>query len=213
MQTDDLINDLSSELQRVPRYAADRRLGLHLGVGAIASFIAMLLILGVRPDIADASRTAPFWLKWIYTFVLSTGAFVCVRRLANPIGRLGLVWLWIAAPFAMVVVGALWELAHTPAGLVHQDMFGHTAARCAISISLLSVPILLALVIAFRKFAPTRLGLTGVVAGLASSSIAAAIYAFACPETTLAFMALWYSAGFVASSTLGWLAATRLMRW
>ena len=154
MQTDDLINDLSSELQRVPRYAADRRLGLHLGVGAIASFIAMLLILGVRPDIADASRTAPFWLKWIYTFVLSTGAFVCVRRLANPIGRLGLVWLWIAAPFAMVVVGALWELAHTPAGLVHQDMFGHTAARCAISISLLSVPILLALVIAFASLRP-----------------------------------------------------------
>lgn len=213
MRTDDLIHQLADELEAMPPNAASRRLRLFLALGAGLSLLAMLAILGVRTDIASASRTAPFWLKWIYTGALSVGAFMSLRRLANPAGRLGWVWLWVALPMGMVAVGATWELAHLPAALIPQDVFGHTAVRCVTSIALLAAPILTASVSAFRKFAPTRPGLAGLAAGFLSSTLAASVYAFACPETTMAFMAVWYSAGFAVTSLLGWAIGARALRW
>jgi len=73
--------------------------------------------------------------------------------------------------------------------------------------------VLAGIVWAFRRLAPTNLPLAGLLAGLASGSAAAVVYALFCPETTAAFLATWYTLGILAAGLIGLLVGPRLLRW
>ena len=64
MKTDDLIQNLSTELTPAPRGWAARRLAIGLGGGAVVSWVLMLVWMGVRPDLAQALLTPRFWVKF-----------------------------------------------------------------------------------------------------------------------------------------------------
>jgi hypothetical protein len=213
MQTDDLIAQMSGQVTKAGRHAAIRRLGVALALGAAIAFVLMLMMLGPRPDFAAASRTAPFWIKWAFTLSVVAASLAAARRLGDPSGRVGAVWWLLAAPFLAVAALAGLEMGLTAPAARPGLMLGHTAWRCAAAIALLSVPVFLSLRAALRHLAPTRLRLTGAVAGLLSAAAAASVYAFACPEASAAFMMSWYSAGFLASGVMGALVGPRLLRW
>lgn len=211
--TDDLIAQLSARVEPVRPHAAAHRLAGAVGLGALIAFLVMLLGLGLRPDMAAASATPPFWIKWAFTLSLTGAAFAVVRRLGRPEGRMGAALWGVLAIFAAVGLLGLGEwLATSPADRMDL-VLGHTALRCSVAIPLLAVPVFFALLRAFAKLAPTRLALTGAMTGLLSAALGATVYAFACPEHAAAFMAVWYGVGMAVSAGLGALAGPRLLKW
>ena len=69
------------------------------------------------------------------------------------------------------------------------------------------------LMIAGRGLDDPRLLLAGLVAGGCAGGLGAAIYAFACEETSAPFLAIWYTLGMALVAGLGALAGSRLLRW
>jgi hypothetical protein len=119
----------------------------------------------------------------------------------------------LATPFAVVAMMASGELMLAPESLRQGLILGQTAPRCAVSILSLSAPVFAACVLAFRRLAPTRLRLAGAAAGVLSGAIGAAAYAFACPESSAAFMITWYTAGILAAGAFGALLGRPLLKW
>jgi hypothetical protein len=213
MRTEDLIAHLAGQMRPVPHHAAVRRLCVALALGALVSFLAILVWPGLRPDFVEASRTAPFWMKWVFTLSLVSAGVAVVRRLGDPNGKVGLLWLALATPFAVVAMMAVGELLAAPEAQRLGLVFGHTASRCAVAIIGLAAPIFIGCLWAFRRLAPTRLCLAGAAAGVLSGAAGAAVYAFACPETSAAFMITWYTAGILAAGGLGALVGRPALRW
>ena len=213
MRTEDLIAQLAGQTRRVPRHAAVRRLCVALAAGAMVSFLAVLLGPGLRPDFVEASRTAPFWMKWVFTLSLVWAGVAVVRRLGDPDGKVGLLWLALAIPFAVVAMMAVGELLVAPQAQRLDLVFGQTASQCTVAIIGLAAPVFVGCAWAYRRLAPTALRRAGAAAGVLSGAVGAAVYAFACPETSAAFMISWYSLGIVAAGALGALAGPRLLRW
>jgi hypothetical protein len=69
------------------------------------------------------------------------------------------------------------------------------------------------LVWALRGLAPTRLRLTGGIAGFAAGSIGALAYSLHCPELAAPFIGVWYLLGITICASLGVWAGPRLLRW
>jgi hypothetical protein len=77
----------------------------------------------------------------------------------------------------------------------------------------LSIAPLLALLYSIRQGAPESPGLAGAVAGLSAGGIAAAIYAWHCPDDSPLFVATWYTIAIVMVTVIGFLLGRRLLRW
>jgi hypothetical protein len=213
MRTDDLIEQLAASVPPVRRNAAARRLCAGIGCGAIIAFAALAAWLGVRPDIAEASSTAAFWMKWVFTVSIGSAAFVALRRLGRPDGEVGRAWWGLLAPVAIVGMMAVVEVLRAPPQDRLDVWLGHTALQCALAIPALAGPVFAGLLWGFRRLAPTRLRLAGAAAGLLAGAAGASVYAFTCPEQTAAFMVTWYDAGILAAGAIGALVGPRLLRW
>ena len=90
---------------------------------------------------------------------------------------------------------------------------GHSSRDCGMRIVVLSVPIFVALLLAFRRFAPTRPRLTSAVAGLAAGGVGATLYGFACPETSALFVVTFYTCGIAMAGLVGLIVGPRFLRW
>jgi hypothetical protein len=211
--TDDLIAGLSADLPKVAPGAVARRIGLGLGLGGLASAALMLAWLGPRPDLAQAIATPMFWMKVGYAAATGLIAAGLLMRMARPGARAGLLAAVAVAPFLVVVIMALVRLAQAPPQMQHDLLMGHSSMLCPWRILVMGLPLLAGAVWAVRGLAPTRLALAGLVAGGCAGGIGAAIYAFACDETSAPFLAIWYTLGMVLVAALGAVAGTRLLRW
>ncbi|MFI4966226.1 MAG: NrsF family protein [Caulobacterales bacterium] len=213
MKTDELIQSLSADLPRVAPGAVARRIALGLGLGGAGSAVLMLAWLGPRPDLAQAVFTPMFWVKVGYAAATGLIAAVLLARMARPGARPGLLAAVAVAPFAAVVAMAVVRFAQAPPQSHHALLMGHTSSLCPWRILLIALPLLAGAVWAVRGLAPTRLALAGLVAGGCAGGLGAAVYAFACDETSAPFLAIWYTMGMAAVTAVGALAGSRLLRW
>jgi hypothetical protein len=78
---------------------------------------------------------------------------------------------------------------------------------------MLSVPVFVAVMLAMKGLAPTRLRLAGAAAGLASGSLGALVYTLHCPEMAAPFLSIWYLLGVLIPTGIGALLGPRLLRW
>jgi hypothetical protein len=213
MNTDELIMRLSDDVKPVRRHAVARRLVIGLVPGAVASAAFLVLIIGVRPDIAAAMRGFPFWMKWGYTLSLSIAALSMTAQLARPDGQpLRRLWL-MAIPVLLLASVGVAELLHTPPGQWLAMWLGQSWMLCPWRVLVLAVPIFIGLLWSFRRLAPTRLRAAGAAAGLAAGAFAATVYCLHCPEVSAVFVLTWYSLGILLAASLGALIGPRLMRW
>jgi hypothetical protein len=105
MKTDDFVTLLATAAQPVQSGATARRHGLALAWGGAGAMLMMMVLLGIRADIAEAVFQPMFWVKLGFPVSLAAAAFVAVTRLARPGGRLGRL------PVAFVLpVLVLWVL-------------------------------------------------------------------------------------------------------
>ena len=213
MNTEQLIESLSADVQRVPRHALARRIGFGIIGGALVALIVVVSVLGVRPDLRIAMHGFAFWMKWTYTISLGIGAVYAVSRLGRPLsGSLRGLWLFAVPVLVLAGIG-IGELSRTPSQHWFEMWLGKSWMVCPWLVLAISVPIFAGLLWSFRKLAPTRLRAAGAAAGLAAGAWAATIYCVHCPEVSAIFVLTWYSLGIALASAAGAWLGPRLLRW
>lgn len=211
MKTNDLI-DLLAEDAPVPMRLG-RRMALALVVGSVVSAALLILTIGVRPHMADAVETVRVLFKLGVTLVLAVAA----TRLVFGIGRPGVPLrarsLSLIVPLVLVVGAVLTELLVSPSASWGARMIGRHAPFCVFFIPVLSLAPLIGFMTVLREGAPESPGIAGAAAGLAAGGIAAAIYAWHCPDDSPFFVATWYTTAVGVVTLAGYLAGRRMLRW
>ncbi|MEO8667327.1 MAG: DUF1109 domain-containing protein [Bauldia sp.] len=213
MATSDLIDRLVTDLAPVRRGAVARRIALGIVAGVLVSTVGMMLTIGPRPDIGVAMATGAFWMKFAYTALLAAIGAAAVVAIARPEGGVrnaALAGLLVLAACALL---AMLQLTGAPALERPTLIVGETAAVCPWNIVILSLPVFAGTFWALRGLAPTRLTLAGATAGLAAGAFGALVYSFHCPESTMPFLAIWYTAGVAIAGVVGGALGRWLLRW
>lgn len=213
MKTEDLIATLARQEDAMLPVQPARRFRSALPAGVAGSILLMLLLLGIRADLADAASLPPFWWKLAYTLVLAGGAWLVTQRLARPGRALQRSWLGIAVPLLAALAAALLVLALAPPAARLPLVLGSTWSRCPLLIATLSIPTFVAVMWGIRGLAPTRLAAAGAAGGLLAGALAAAAYCLHCPESQVPFWAVWYTLGMLVPAAAGALLGPRLLRW
>ena len=213
MTVDDLIETLAQDVSPVSPGAAGRRMFRGILGGGVIVMAAVVLLLGIRHDLAAAIYTFSFWMKLAYTLSLSVGAIVITARLARP-EPVALTRFWPAAIPIVALAGlSALELAQVRANDALELWLGQTWKRCPLIILALSAPIFAGLLWSFSRLAPTNLRTAGGATGFTSGAIAATLYCFHCPEVASSFVLTWYTLGIALAALIGSLLGPRLLRW
>jgi hypothetical protein len=92
-------------------------------------------------------------------------------------------------------------------------VFGQTWQSCSWTLMVFSLPALLGILLVLRTLAPTRLKEAGWASGFLAGGLGALGYALACPESSLTFVAIWYTLGIFLTGLIGRLIAPMALRW
>lgn len=213
MQTDAVIDSLARRARKIPRYAVERRIGMMAAVGGAVSVALLARSFGVRPDLAAAIGTPSFWMKAAYAGGILLIALTLLadfaRPEANPSRRIAL----LAAPVLALAALTTIELFSTASSGWGALIMGMTAGKCSVRIAVFAIPSLIALMAAFRRFAPTHLVQTGATIGAAAGAIGALVYLLYCREVAAGFVLVWYTLGMMATASLGAVLGPQLLKW
>jgi len=213
VKTSDLIDRLAADLKPEPRNRLPRLIALGALGGAAVSGLVVGSLWGIRPDMAAALRTPPFWIKEFFVLGLAAVGFLAVLSLARPAGKAGRpAFLAVAIASGLGALAVL-QLASAPPELWKRLVMGKTSAVCPWLIMLLAIPVMLGLTWAMRRMAPTRLRAAGAMAGLTAGALSALIYSVSCDESAMPFVFVWYGGAIAAMAIVGALMGPRLLRW
>lgn len=211
--SDELLDRLTAELQPTPRRALQARLFGWAGIGTVLSALLMLAWLGPRPDMMEAPGTMMFWTKFAYTAIFAVVGGIAALNLARPGGTLRLQVIGLAVLVLLVGAGGLVQLILMGPDQMGHLVMGNTALRCPFYIVALSAPIYAAVIFAMRRAAPTNPTLAGFAAGLFAGGAGVWVYAFHCTENGMPFIAIWYTAGVLATALIGAVIGRFALRW
>jgi len=211
--TDDLIARLSADLKPVAPRALEKRLGLALMLGLVGTILVgpLVLELLVGRPFGGAWGNPMFWGKLAYTLGLGALGLVAVPALSRPDRRL--VWPLLASFGLVLIALGIGSMLWMQADWAMPMLMGGTALVCPWLIILTAAPLLAVLLITMRRFAPASPTLAGLAAGLVAGGFGAAAYAFYCGETSMMFMAVWYSLGIALTAALGAAIGRFALRW
>jgi hypothetical protein len=212
MRTDDLIGQLSANLEPVKRGAMGRLLLGTVAIGIIGSAVVMLGVLGPRPDFSSAITSFGMWTKLAYTFAVAVFAFFLVERAGRPGADMSKPALLLALPILSIVLLAVMQM-NAPGADMPKLVLGHSSRVCAFLVTVTALPTLAATFLALRRLAPTRLTQAGAMAGLFAGGAGAFVYSFHCTENTAPFIAIWYSLGILLTMAVGALLGRYFLRW
>jgi hypothetical protein len=214
MNTQQLIHALASDLQAgtgpTRARAGWSRLAVLTGLASLVSLAAIVLLLSPSPHLAHGPG-ATIGFSALAGATLAAGAFWATLKLSYPEGRLGLWWLLL--PLGILLLGLGLEMSETPSSSWSTRLWGDSPGACFLCVTALSLPILVAALVALRDSAPTHPRLCGAMAGLLAGGIAAALYTLHCPENSLLFVASWHVPAVLTVTVFGALAAGRWLRW
>ncbi len=213
LQTDDLIKVLAAAQGRQPRGRPWAAMSASLAAGLVATLMLMAATLGIRPALA-ASLTDPVaWLKLGFSVLVLLAAGKAAWRLSFPGKGWSGAGVVLLVVFAVVACWALVDLASRPVAEWAPCIVGRDWLTCLVAIPLLALPPMLAMGLAMRRLAPTRLDLAGTLLGLASGGAAAFAFTLYCQDDTASFVAVWYGLALGASALLGRVLGPKLLRW
>lgn len=213
MKTDELVAMLAGGVTAVDSHAVERRFALALVLSLPLAIAIMLIVLGLRSDLADASHLPMFWVKFGVPAAVALAACAAALRLSRPGMRLGRLGLAILAPVAVLWLISAVKLAGAEPAERMSLVMGSTWRSCPFNIAIISLPLFAAAFWAMKGLAPTRLALAGAGAGLLAGGLAAAVYTFHCIEMAAPFLAVWYVLGMAIPAIVGAMLGPRLLRW
>ena len=205
MKTDEFVALLAAGSGPVEAGAPTRRIVLALAGGGLISFLLMATLLGVRTTLWQDAPQPMLWVKFAFVTALAGAGLVLARRLSCPGQPVARPLQMLATPvLALWVLAATVLLAAEPAARPAL-VLGQTWQDCGYRIAALSAPVFVAVLLAMRGLAPTRLRLAGAAGAL--------VYAMHCPELAAPFLAVWYVLGMSIPAALGALIGPRVLRW
>lgn len=211
MKTDALIDMLARGAGPAPRAVALTRFAPVVPLGIAASLAGAFTMLGPIPA-AMYATPAP-WIKLIYSGLLAVFAGWLAARLSRPVARLRAPALMSSlVVLTMLALGAFVLLTATPEAR-WEALLGKSWLACPWNVLALSLPGLAGGLLAARGLAPTRPREAGFAAGIFAGALGAFGYAFACPEISAAFVAVWYTLGIGLTGLLGAALGPRVLRW
>jgi hypothetical protein len=210
MSNDALILDLAAGLAPVKRRSALRD---SLWLLALAA-IEMLLILAVgamRPDMGRMILS-PYMIWKIGSLALLCGmsCTVAMRSFAPPaLPRRGLRIVLGLAGLAMI--GGLFLASSAESGRSLLDRLAPVhGLLCAVSIVVLSLPMVAMLAVLMRRAAPMQPRQSALASGLAASTCGALAFTICCPMNDPLYIVVWYSVGVAVVTALArWLLPRR----
>lgn len=208
MRTEELIEQLAArptaKLDGFPRL----RFGLPMLGAAMMSLALLSPALGA--PLAEVPLTGVAALAMKLGFSLSLALASAAALFAS--GRPG---SGLRAPMTVLILPVLVLAALAASEILTAEPAwpGASWKTCLASIALLTPPAFGCAVLAMRRLAPTRLRVSGALAGLAAASTAATAYALWCPETEAVFLLSWYALPILLAGAAGALLGPRLLRW
>jgi hypothetical protein len=216
VNTDRLIDLLSTNLEAVGRVHFGKTLLLAITVGAAAAFGLMLATIGPRTDLASTAHLSWTAVKLLFAVsVIGTATPLLLRSMRPGLEeetRAGIIFL----PFLTAIVAALATLLFVTPQTWSEMLRGATSvspARCLFSIIVFAVVPFAALIWAIRQGAPTRLSLSGAIAGVIAGGLGAAAYSLSCRSDTIPFIAICYSLAMAFCAFIGAQLGPRVLRW
>ncbi|TPW04041.1 MAG: hypothetical protein FD125_1329 [bacterium] len=211
MKTDDLIDALAAGLQPAP---PARLNALLLACAAAGSVVAVTLLLGVRPALADVLSSPTTWMKGLYTTGLAGAALWLSFRAGRPGADTRAPLVALGAIVGLALLWGAVELITTAGDERLAEWLGRTWTICGRNILLVSAVAVVPTFLSARRLAPTRPAFSGFALGVATGGIAATAYGMLhCPESTAAFVATWYTLGVAAAGLIGAVAGRFALRW
>lgn len=211
MKTDDLISLLAQDAP--VRFSLGQRLALALAVGVGVSAVLLLSTIGLRANLLAAFETVRVPFKISLTFLLALTANCLVFRIGKPGLNARPLAMCLLIPLVLLIIAISTELAVVPEPLWSASLIGTHAAFCVFFIPVLSLVPLAGFLKALQSGAPENPGLAGAAAGLAASGIAAALYAWHCPDDSPLFLATWYGLAVCLVTVVGYLVGRKTLRW
>ncbi len=211
MKTSALIHFLATQAEAVDRCAVTKSLTWPVAAGLVLSALLSIAIIGLLPG--QTFLLPVIWAKFVYGAGLAVAFVALLARLYRPGAETSSLFKWPLLVLLLMFGAGAAYLALTPRTLWAEAIFGQTWLWCPWFVLGLSLPALLVLLFAAKSGAPTRLRFTGFSAGVLAGSIGALGYSLACPELSLAFVAIWYSVGILLSGLLGTVLGPRILRW
>ena len=212
MKTSELIAALAADPVPEPIRIV-RRIGAGLAVGLVGALVFYALVLGPRPDFAQALGTIRFNLKFVDALALALPSLLLLVRLARPDAKPGALALWLVAPLVLLAAAVVVELIVVPRDEWLHRLVGHNMRYCMTMIPMMAAPILAALIVALRAGAPQHPGWTGALAGAAAAGLASFLYASHCPDDSPLFVATWYPLATLICAAVGAWAGRRFLEW
>jgi hypothetical protein len=209
MKTADLINLLAKDQMAAQLSGIWFRRAMCAAT-ASAAFL-LLCFIGVREDIAQATGTWKFFVKFLVEFSISACAVMALRADVHP-GTSSRRWIW-AAPALIGTTALVLNCSETPISSWRTQWLGHTAGSCVGLMLAMGLLPLLAILLAMKRGAPRSPGRAGAVSGLLASGISGFFYAFHCPENSYLFVASWYGLATLLLVAIGWAIGRRMLRW
>jgi hypothetical protein len=216
VNTDRLVDLLSANLEPVRRVRFGTMLLVTMLTGGAAAFALMLMTIGPRADLASTAHIAWTALKLLFAIsVIATAAPQLLKSMRPGLEkdtRSGLLFL----PFFAGIAAALLMLFFvTPRTwvLMLRGATSVSPGRCVLCIVFFATVPFACLVWTLRQGAPTRLRLSGAIAGVIAGGLGAAAYAFACTSDTIPFIAVCYGAAIALCAFIGAELGRRLLRW
>jgi len=212
MKTDDLIRALAVDQRRPPAPLRQLILGA-LAIGLAGAIALFLWRVKMRPDFMVAMHDPLFIHKFLVTLGFAIPAAGLLLRLLRPGAPRGIWQAALVIGPAILALGIAYELMMFDPAVWASRLMGRNAMFCMRTIPLLSIPLLVALLIAMRWGAPTRPVLAGAAAGLTAGGMAATLYAAHCIDDSPLFVMAWYGVSILAVTVIGMIAGWRLLRW
>jgi hypothetical protein len=213
MNTDKLIDVLSTNLEPVGRGALTKTVAWALAIAMVAAFCVMLITVGPRPGVVNDAGRGFLALKLLFAVSLVGGGGVWLLRSLRPARDVVAPWRLLALPFGAITIAAAVDVIRETSAPWSQRLFGTQWAMCVACIPLFAIVPFAILIWAARTGAPTNLARTGAMAGLVAGAFGAVAYAFHCPDDFLPFIAMWYGGGIAFCAIVGGFLGPRLLRW
>jgi hypothetical protein len=211
MTTEDLVRALAAD-----RYTGQKpRTALLLALAPAMAVVVILFFprIGFRDDIDDALHTVRFLFKFAVILPFAVLTMGAMFRSTAPVQAYGWWMKLLPLPLVLLGTGVLAELLAIPRSDWTVRLIGSNAVNCVTLIPLLASGPLVIFMTALKSGAPADPGLSGAMAGLAASGIAAIFYATNCFDDSPLFVVTWYPLAIATVALAGYLSGRRLLRW
>jgi hypothetical protein len=213
MNNPTFIASLCADLTPVKPSDVGKQIAVAGLIGGGVSLLALLALLEIQSGLSAVANMVPLAFKACFAASLAAVGYAAIIKLARPDGRATDMLRKAAAIFILLASIALLQSGHVNNPGDTKLLLGASWQSCSLCIAALSVPVTAMIGWAVRRQAPVHLRRAGAAVGMTAGAAAAAIYALACPENSLAFVLVWYSAGIALSTAMGALLGPRLLRW